>query len=84
MIVEKEFLVGNKKYHFLLKTFKDCGWAGTKYLIAITHKKINGITHICSWSDENGFHVWVEGNHTTAVATMKEMKILLLKHLTNS
>lgn len=83
MILEKDFEIGNVKYHLLLKTFKDCDWVDTKYLIIIS--KENEGHHISSWSDQYGFHVWVVGGiETMAVPTMKEMKVLFIKYLTNS
>lgn len=84
MIVEKDFTVVDKKCHLLLKTFKDCDWAGSKYLIIIDCNDQGILTHIASWSDEFGFHVYAPEVLTSAVPTMKEVKILLLKHLIDS
>lgn len=85
MIVNKDFQIGNQKYHFTLKTFKDCDWHDTRYVIAINkYDEYDEWSHISSWSNEYGFYVWVSRTQTYPVATMKEMKVLLLKHLTNS
>jgi hypothetical protein len=83
MILNKDFQIGGKKYHLTLKTFRDCDWDDTKYVIVIRGYD-EWATHISSWSNEYGFHVWVSGTQTYPVATMKEAKVLLLKHLTNS
>ena len=71
-------MIADKSFHIIVKTFKDCDWEG-RYIVTI-YNNSDGVTLLCSWYNEYGFHVWVNNDKEDyPLLTMKDAKCKIVK-----